>query len=82
MLVGCYYRCPIVVEEGDQDHPRFFVLAQVVEYNEIADAVRVEMYDLLGSKVYYSDIFQHDVYRADAITRCEAIPGGVVEGSW
>ena len=82
MLVGCYYRCPIVVEEGDQDHPRFFVLAQVVEYNEIADAVRVEMHDLLGSKVYYSDIFQHDVYRADAITRCEAIPGGVVEGSW
>jgi len=82
MLVGCYYRCPIVIEKGDQDHPRFFVLAQVAEYNELADAVRVVMHDLLGSKMYYSDIFQHDVYRADAITRCEAIPGGVVEGSW
>lgn len=47
MLIGCYYRCPIVVEEGDKDHPRFFVLAQLVEYNEIADAIRVEMHDLL-----------------------------------
>ena len=26
MLVGCYYRCPIVVEEGDKDHPRFMSL--------------------------------------------------------
>ena len=38
MLVGCYYRCPIVIEEGDKDHPRFYVLAQLDEYNEIADA--------------------------------------------
>ncbi len=82
MLIGCYYRCPIVVEPGDSEHPRFFVLAQVVEYNEIADAVRVEMHDLLGSKEYYSDIFKHDVFRADSIERCEAIPGGTVRGSW
>ena len=41
MLIGCYYRCPIVVEAVDKDHPRFFVLAQLVEYNEIADAIRV-----------------------------------------
>ena len=57
MLVGCYYRCPIVVEEGDRDHPRFYVLAQLVEYNEIADAVKVEMHDLLGSStmgIYFS----------------------------
>ena len=61
MLVGCYYRCPIVVEEGDRDHPRFYVLAQLVEYNEIADAVKVEMHDLLGSRQYYGDLFQHNV---------------------
>ena len=60
MLVGCYYRCPIVVEEGDRDHPRFYVLAQLVEYNEIADAVKVEMHDLLGSRQYYGDLFQHN----------------------
>lgn len=82
MLLGCYYRCPIEIEPGDREHPRFFVLAQVVEYNEIADAVRVEMHDLLGSKAYYEDLFQHNVFRADAIARCEAIPGGVVRGSW
>ena len=48
MLVGCYYRCPIVIEEGDKDHPRFYVLAQLDEYNEIADAIKVKMHDLLG----------------------------------
>lgn len=82
MLLGCYYRCPVEIEPGDSEHPRFFVLAQVVEYNEIADAVRVEMHDLLGSKEYYSDILKHDVYRANTITRCEAIPGGAVKGVW
>lgn len=46
MLVGCYYRCPIVIEEGDKDHPRFYVLAQLDEYNEIADAIKVKMHDL------------------------------------
>lgn len=80
MLVGCYYRCPIVVEEGDRDHPRFYVLAQLVEYNEIADAIKVEMHDLLGSRQYYGDLFQHNVFFAQAVTRCEACPGGVVEG--
>ena len=82
MLNGCYYRCPIVIEAGDSEHPRFFVLAQVVEYNELADAIRVKMHDLLGSKAYYSDIFKRDIYRADAVTRCEAMLGGVVEGTW
>ena len=82
MLKGCYYRCPVVIEEGDREHPRFFVLAQVIEYNELADAVQVKMHDLLGSKCFYSDILRQDVYRTDAITRCEAIPGGTVEGSW
>lgn len=82
MLMGCYYRCPIVIEEGDSDHPRFFVLAQVLEYNELADAIKVKMHDLLGSKEYYSDIFAHNVYRADVVTRCEAMPGGAVEGPW
>lgn len=82
MLVGCYYRCPIVVEEGDRDHPRFYVLAQLVEYNEIADAVKVEMHDLLGSRQYYGDLFQHNVFFSRAVTRCEACPGGAVEGCW
>lgn len=82
MLLGCYYRCPIVIEEGDSNHPRFFILAQVLEYNELADAIKVKMHDLLGSKEYYSDIFAHNVYRADVVTRCEAMPGGAVEGPW
>jgi len=82
MLAGCYYRCPIVVEEGDKDYPRFYVLAQLVEYNEIADAIKVQMHDLLGSSEYYEELFQHNVFYAQAVTRCEASPGGVVEGRW
>ena len=82
MLIGCYYRCPIAVEEGDREHPRFYVLAQLVEHNEIADAVKVKMHDLLGSSVYYREIFQHNVFFAQAVTRCEGCPGGVVEGRW
>ena len=81
MIKGCYYRCPIVIEEGDSEFPRFFVLAQVIEYNELADAVKVKMHDLLGSGQYYSNIFQHNVFRADAVVRCESISGGVVESS-
>ena len=82
MLLGCYYRCPIIVEDGDRDHPRFFVLAQVVEYNDLADAIKVEMHDLLGSGQYYSELFEHNVFYSASITRCEAIPGGIVEGVW
>lgn len=82
MIVGCYYRCPIVVEEGDKEHPRFYVLAQLIEYNEIADAVRVKMHDLLGSRKYYEELFQHNVFFAQAVSRCEACPGGVVDSRW
>ncbi len=82
MLAGCYYRCPIVVEEGDKDYPRFYVLAQLVEYNEIADAIKVRMHDLLGSSEYYEELFQYNVFYTQAVTRCEASPGGVVEGRW
>lgn len=82
MIVGCYYRCPIEVEAGDKNHPRFYVLAQVVEYNEIADAVKTEMHDLLGSGEYYGDLFRRNLFFAQDVTRCEAAPGGVVEGSW
>ena len=82
MIVGCYYRCPIEVEAGDKNHPRFYVLAQVVEYNEIADAVKTEMHDLLGSGEYYGDLFRRNLFFAQDVTRCEASPGGVVEGSW
>lgn len=82
MLIGCYYRCPIAVEEGDKDHPRFYVLAQLVEYNEIADGIKVDMHDLLGSGRYYGELFQKNVFFSQEVTRCEASPGGVAEGRW
>lgn len=82
MLIGCYYRCPIAVEEGDKEHPRFFVLGQLAAYNEIADAVQVRMHDLLGSRQYYGELLRHDVFFARSVTRCEASPGGAAAGRW
>ena len=79
MLKGCYYRCPIPIEEHDSEHPHFFVLGQLLEYNEIADAARIKLHDLLGSGRYYNDLFKYTVFRAPLITHCEAISGGVVE---
>ena len=37
---------------------RLFVLAQALEYNELSDAIKVKMHDLLGSMEYYSDILR------------------------
>lgn len=82
MLKGCYYRCPIPIEQGDAEHPRIFILAQLLEYNELADAAKVKMHDLLGTFQYYNEVFRYDVFHAPTLTRCEAIPGGVVEGDW
>ena len=82
MLIGCYYRCPIPVEPRDEEHPRFFVLAQVIDYDEISDMVKVKMHDLLGSFQYYSEILTHDTFYAPTITRCAAIQGGKVQSQW
>ena len=81
MIEGCYYRCPIALEENDRDYPRFFVLAQLLEYNEMADAVVMQMHDLLGSGDFYNDILQQNVFTAQSVVRCEAAPGGIVECS-
>ena len=40
------------------------------------------MHDLLGSGEYYGDLFRRNLFFAQDVTRCEASPGGVVEGSW
>ena len=82
MIKGCYYRCPVKIEAGDSTYPRFFVLAQLIEYNELANAVKMKMYDLLGTSIYYRDILRINVFKASDVTRCAAIKGGLVEGSW
>ena len=81
MLLGCYYRCPVPIEAGDEDHPRFFVLAQAVGYDELSDLVRVKMHDLLGSFQYYSEILAHTAFYAPTLARCAAMPGGAVRSS-
>ena len=80
MLINSYYRCPIPIEEGDEKYPRFFVLAQVIDYNKMANAVRVKMHDLLGSGIYYRSLFKHNVFFATTISRCAGIVGGTAEG--
>ena len=82
MIIGAYYRCPMVLDDEDKDHPRLFALGQLIEYNELADAGRVVFHDLLGSKAYYAEIVANDVFSAPSLSRCEAMPGGIVKGSW
>ena len=82
MLINSYYRCPIPIEEGDNEYPRFFVLAQVIEYNEMANAVKVKMHDLLGSGVFYGSLFKHDVFFTSAISHCAGMVGGTAEGKF
>ena len=82
MIIGAYYRCPIEMEDGDKEYPRLFALGQLMEFNELADAGRVVFHDLLGSGLYYADILSKDVFAADKMHRCEAMPGGTVRGKW
>ena len=82
MIIGAYYRCPIIIDEEDKEYPRLFALGQLIEYNELADAGRVVFHDLLGSKAYYSEIVANDVFPAASVSRCEAVPGGIVQGAW
>ena len=82
MIIGAYYRCPIVLDDEDRDHPRLFALGQLTEYNELADAGRVTFHDLLGSKAYYAEIVANDVFSAPLLTRCEAMQGGIAKGRW
>ncbi len=82
MLNGCYYRCPIPIEDGDRDHPRFFVLAQLKEFNKLSGAAEVVMYDLLGSHQYYGGLFKYTKFRESDLKRCAAISGGVVKSTY
>ncbi len=82
LIDRCYYRCPVALEDRDKDYPRFFVMAQLISYNALADAVTVRLHDILGSRAYYSDIFRHAAFPARSVDRCEAVPGGQVEGPW
>ena len=79
MLIGCYYRCPLVLEKEDSKYPRLFVLAQCVKYDEVADAIQVKLHDLHGSLFYYSDLINTTVYRAQSVAHCEAMPGTEVQ---
>ena len=76
MLVGCYYRCPIALEHNDTLFPRFFVLGQVTEYNQLSDTVVVKMHDVLKSSAYYGALLQNNIFRAQDIVRCEGVSGG------
>lgn len=79
MLKGCYYRCPLAVEEEDAEHPRLFILAQCIQFDEVADVIQVKLHDLHGSLFYYRDLIKTTVYRAERVAHCEAIPGAEVQ---
>ena len=79
MLKGCYYRCPLIIEEEDAEHPRLFILAQCIQYDEVADVIQVKLHDLYGSLFYYRDLVKTTVYHAQSVAHCEAVPGAEVQ---
>ena len=79
MHIGYYYRCPVVLENADRKNPRFFVLAQLAEYNELSGAATVKMHDLLGTASYYGEIINQDKFYAPSLKRCQGLAGSVAD---
>jgi ATP-dependent helicase HepA len=79
MLIGCYYRCPVYTEEIDRKFPRLFILAQLKKYDDLSEKAYVTIHDLLGSRVFYENLFIKSEFRASSIRRCFAIEGGRVK---
>ena len=67
-----YVRCPIVLEENDNYFPRSFVLAKIIQINELSGEVRVKMFDLKNSRRFYAHAFDKLDYPMDKVDRCGA----------
>ncbi len=72
MLIGQYVRCPIVLEKNDTFFPRSFVLAKILEINELSGEVSVKLFDLKNSKRFYSHAFDQQCFPIDKVDRCGA----------
>ena len=72
MIVGHYVRCPIVLEENDNYFPRSFVLAKVMQINELSGEVSVKMFDLKNSSRFYTHAFNKQSFPIDKVDRCGA----------
>ena len=72
MVIGHYVRCPIVLEENDNYFPRSFVLAKIIQINELSGEVRVKMFDLKNSRRFYAHAFDKLAYPMDKVDRCGA----------
>ena len=84
MQLGYYVRCPLYNEPADYDYPRCFMLAQLIEYNEISEEYTVLPHDLLGTAQYYLAEGRSMVYPKDRLERCAGSIGGSIrcaEGS-
>lgn len=79
MQSGYYVRCPLRIEAQDAEYPRCFMLAQIEDYNEIADSYVVTPHDLLGTAKYYLTDVPNRVFAAKDIDRCAGAIGGRIE---
>lgn len=72
MLAGQYVRCPIVLEDNDNYFPRSFVLAKIVQINNLSGEVCVKLYDLKDSRRFYAHAFEKQKFPMDKVDRCGA----------
>ena len=76
MRLGHYVRCPLYNEAADHAYPRCFMLAQLMEYNEISEEYTVQPHDLLGTAQYYLAEGRSMVYPKNRLERCAGSIGG------
>ena len=72
MLVGQYIRCPIVLEDNDKYFPRSFVLAKIVQINNLSGEVSVKLFDLKNSRRFYMHAFEKQKFPLNKVDRCGA----------
>lgn len=78
MKKGFYVRCPLYIEAADYEYPRCFMLARVIEYNEMSEEYTVEPCDLLGTSEFYLSDNPVLTFSADKIERCAGAIGGTI----
>lgn len=74
--VGCYVRCPI---DFDSRLHREYILGQVYRVDSGKGEVTVKFHDLNGMRYFYEDIPYSQEYSLREISRCDILPGSIVQ---
>lgn len=72
MKIGMYVRCPVEIEEGDEQFPRYFVLGQITNIDAYTETVSVRYNDTLRVKQFYDFALTRHRFPLSQVSRCVA----------